>query len=113
MLTYKDGRLYEMATAFHLSWPYGVPRIMSSFNFTNRDMGPPRDAVGNIVAPQFNPSTNQCTNGWVCEHRWHGIKEMVKFRNAVEGTAVWVVKFILKLKHKAYFDPFTALVGQW
>lgn len=89
VLTYKDGRLYEMATAFHLSWPYGVPRIMSSFNFTNRDMGPPRDAEGNIVAPQFNPSTNQCTNGWVCEHRWHGIKEMVKFRNAVAGTDVW------------------------
>lgn len=64
MLTYKDGRLYKMATAFHMAWPYGVPRIMSSFNFTHRDQGPPRDAVGNIVAPTFN-AAGQCTNGWV------------------------------------------------
>jgi alpha-amylase len=76
-----------MATAFHMAWPYGVPRMMSSFNFTQRDQGPPRDAVGNIVAPQFN-AQGQCSNGWVCEHRWHQIKEMVKFRNVV-GNA-WV-----------------------
>jgi alpha-amylase len=87
VLTYKDGRLYKMATAFHMAWPYGVPRIMSSFNFTERDAGPPRDAVGNIVAPVFD-AAGQCTNGWVCEHRWHQIKKMVEFRNVVEGTAV-------------------------
>lgn len=33
-LTYKDNRLYTMATAFHLAWNYGIPRIMSSFDFT-------------------------------------------------------------------------------
>lgn len=87
VLTYKDGRLYEMATAFHLAWPYGIPRIMSSFNFTTRNQGPPRDIVGNIVAPEFN-AAGQCANGWVCEHRWMRIKEMVKFRNAVYGTVV-------------------------
>jgi hypothetical protein len=75
-----------MASAFHLAWPYGVPRIMSSFNFTNRDQGPPRDAVGNIVAPEFNADA-QCTNGWVCEHRWHDISGMVGFRN-VAGSAL-------------------------
>jgi alpha-amylase len=85
VLTYKDGRLYKMANAFHLAWPYGIPRLMSSFNFTDRDVGPPRDAVGNIVAPTFD-AAGQCNNGWVCEHRWHQIKEMIKFRNAV-GTA--------------------------
>lgn len=88
VLTYKDGRLYKMATAFHLAWPYGIPRIMSSFNFTNRDQGPPRDGVGNIMAPQFN-ADGQCTNGWVCEHRWDDIAGMVGFRNAAEGTTVW------------------------
>ncbi|KAL7040556.1 hypothetical protein ACKWTF_000444 [Chironomus riparius] len=87
VLTYKSGRTYEMATAFHMAWPYGVPRIMSSFNFTTRDQGPPRDAVGNIVAPTFN-AAGQCTNGWVCEHRWHQIKEMVKFRNVAGSAAV-------------------------
>jgi alpha-amylase len=60
---------------------------MSSFNFTDRDMGPPRDANDAIVAPEFD-SSGLCTNGWVCEHRWHRIKEMVKFRNVVDGTSV-------------------------
>jgi len=87
VLTYKDGRLYKMATAFHLAWPYGVPRVMSSFNFTHRDTGPPNDGSGNIVPPQFN-AQGQCTNGWVCEHRWHQIAQMVRFRNAVLGTSV-------------------------
>ena len=87
VLTYKDGRLYKMATAFHLAWPYGVPRLMSSFEFNDRDVGPPRDIVGNIVAPRFNPD-GTCNNGWVCEHRWAQISRMVGFRNAV-GTG-WV-----------------------
>lgn len=87
VLTYKDGRLYKMATAFHLAWPYGVPRVMSSFFFTNRDVGPPRDGQGNIVAPQFD-SNGQCTNGWVCEHRWPQIAGMIAFRNVIYGTGV-------------------------
>lgn len=88
VLTYKNGRLYIMATAFHLAWPYGVPRVMSSFEFESRDVGPPRDAAGNIVAPQFD-ANGQCNNGWICEHRWHEMSEMIKFRNVVAGTAVW------------------------
>lgn len=86
VLTYKDGRLYKMATAFHLAWPYGdVPRIMSSFAFSNRDTGPPADASGNILPPQFS-ADGTCNNGWVCEHRWHQIVQMVVFRNVVQGT---------------------------
>jgi alpha-amylase len=84
VLTFKNGRLYIMATAFHLAWPFGVPRVMSSFNFTYYEQGPPRDAVGNIVAPEFD-ANSQCTNGWVCEHRWHEINQMIGFRNAVQG----------------------------
>jgi alpha-amylase len=71
-----------MATAFHLAWPYGLPRLMSSFEFEDRDVGPPRDSVGNIVAPKFN-AAGQCINGWVCEHRWPQISRMIGFRNAV------------------------------
>lgn len=87
VLTYKDGRLYKMATAFHLAWPYGVPRLMSSFNFTQRDTGPPADTSGNIIAPTFD-ANGQCNNGWVCEHRWPQIFRMIAFRNTVFGTAV-------------------------
>lgn len=76
-----------MATAFHLAWNYGIPRLMSSFAFTNRDMGPPADASGNIIAPQFD-GNGQCSNGWVCEHRWPQISRMVNFRNVAYGTSV-------------------------
>lgn len=87
VLTYKDGRTYKMATAFHLAWPYGIPRLMSSFAFTNRDMGPPADANGNIIAPRFN-ADGTCNNGWVCEHRWPQIARMIGFRNAASTAFV-------------------------
>lgn len=68
VLTYKQSRQYKMATAFHLAWPYGIQRIMSSFSFTNTDAGPPADGNGNLISPTFG-SDGACNNGWVCEHR--------------------------------------------
>ena len=86
-LNYKDGRLYKMATAFHLAWPYGIPRVMSSFEFLERDQGPPQDLIENLLSPTFN-ADGSCNNGWVCEHRWIEIANMVGFRNIVRGTNV-------------------------
>lgn len=76
-----------MATAFHLAWNYGVKRIMSSFEFNDGDQGPPADGNGNLISPNIN-AEGACTNGWVCEHRWRQIFNMVKFSNAALGTAV-------------------------
>lgn len=39
VLTYKDGLKYKMATVFMLAHPYGIPRVMSSFNFTQSNQG--------------------------------------------------------------------------
>lgn len=89
VLTYKHGRLYKMATAFHLAWPFGVPRVMSSFEFVDRADGPPRNVLTNELLSQEFDASGQCINGWICEHRWHQIVEMVKFRNVVKDTAVW------------------------
>lgn len=86
VLTYKNPKQYKMATAFHLAWPFGIPRIMSSFAFSNGDQGPPADGNGNLIPPQFN-AQGACTNGWVCEHRWSQIFRMVGFRNVVSGTS--------------------------
>lgn len=86
-LNYNDGRLYRMATAFHLAWNYGIPRIMSSFSFTDTDIGPPHDAKGNTLSPTLN-ADGSCGGGWVCEHRWKAIASMVEFRNTVKGTGV-------------------------
>ena len=87
VLTYKDDRIYKMATAFHLAFTYGVPRIMSSYAFTEFDQGPPADANENIISRSVN-ADGTCGNGWVCEHRWRQIYSMVKFRNVVKGTSV-------------------------
>lgn len=48
--------------------------------------GPPADQNANILSPAIDPSSGQCGNGWVCEHRWPEIQSMVRFRNVV-GTA--------------------------
>lgn len=44
------------------------------------------------VTPIFNRTTGQCLNGWICEHRWPEIRNMIKFRNAVKNkplTSFW------------------------
>lgn len=73
-LTFADGELYDLATAFMLAWPYGYPKVMSSYAFADGDAGP--------------PSTTPCGDGWICEHRRPAIANMVAFSNAVDGTPV-------------------------
>ena len=62
-----------MAVAFMLSWPYGVPKVMSSYEFTQEWNGPPAGTPGTGAT---------CMNGWVCEHRWRQIYNMVAWRNS-------------------------------
>ncbi|XP_026327828.1 alpha-amylase 1-like [Hyposmocoma kahamanoa] len=87
ILTYKRDRQYKAATAFMLAHPYGQPQVMSSFAFTNTEAGPPQDGNGNIISPSIN-ADNTCGNGWVCEHRWRQIFQMVAFRNVAGGHGV-------------------------
>lgn len=87
ILSYKSSKLYKAAIAFMLAHSYGEPKIMSSFHFDNSDQGPPSDASGNIASATFNLD-NTCNNGWVCEHRWRQIYNMVIFRNTVRGERV-------------------------
>ena len=35
-VNYFDSRLLKVATAFMLAWPYGVPRVMSSYHWDQR-----------------------------------------------------------------------------
>lgn len=78
-----------MATAFMLAHPYGSAgtRVMSSYVFTNSDQGPPQDDTQKIISPEFT-ADGTCINGWVCEHRWRQIYNMVGFKNAVKGTGL-------------------------
>ncbi|XP_073449105.1 pancreatic alpha-amylase-like isoform X4 [Aquarana catesbeiana] len=96
ILTFWDARLYKMATGFMLAHPYGFTQIMSSFRWprnivngkdTNDWVGPPSYNNGSIMAVTINEDTT-CGSGWVCEHRWRQIKNMVIFRNVVNGQAL-------------------------
>jgi alpha-amylase len=62
-LTYKNGPLYTLANVFMLAHPYGYPKVMSSYAFSDHDAGPPSSAV-------HSGSSLNCDKGqWVCEHR--------------------------------------------
>ncbi|MFL1466827.1 carbohydrate-binding module family 20 domain-containing protein [Marinobacter sp. HN1S83] len=81
VVTYKDGSVYNLANVFMLAWPYGYPKVMSSYSFSDGDQGPPAQAV-------YQDGSAQCGDGWVCEHRWDAIAGMVEFRNVTDGTGV-------------------------
>ncbi|XP_055383826.1 alpha-amylase 1-like [Condylostylus longicornis] len=87
ILTYKESKQYKMASAFMLAFPYGIPRIMSSFDFQKSDDGPPADINENIISPSINLD-GSCGNGWVCEHRWRQISNMIGFKNIANGSEI-------------------------
>eukprot|EP00095_Tigriopus_kingsejongensis_P008272 snap_masked-scaffold1753_size28935-processed-gene-0.2 protein:Tk08272 transcript:snap_masked-scaffold1753_size28935-processed-gene-0.2-mRNA-1 annotation:"alpha-amylase" len=77
--TYKEPFNYKLGVSFMLAHDYGSKRVMSSYFFEDSDQGAPTSAPG-------------CGEGWVCEHRWNSIGNMVEFANAVNGETVenWV-----------------------
>ncbi|XP_055895484.1 alpha-amylase-like isoform X1 [Biomphalaria glabrata] len=88
VLTHWEPKPYKMATAFMLAHPYGMPRVMSSYEYNraNNYEGPPHNSDMTTASVQM--SGMRCTNGWSCEHRWRQIYNMVGFRNMVSGTAL-------------------------
>jgi alpha-amylase len=89
ILTFRTAKLYKMATAFELAHPYGITRIISSYMWEPYEadyIGPPNNNEEIIDVPVNEDMT--CGGGWVCEHRWRQIYNMVKFKNVVFGTPV-------------------------
>lgn len=77
IITHKDGgNLNVLAHVFMMAWPYGYPQIMSSYEWSNHDQGPPTTGA------------SSCANGWLCEHRIRAIKNMVAFRNNTNSAFV-------------------------
>ncbi|HEY5775269.1 MAG TPA: alpha-amylase family protein [Xanthomonadales bacterium] len=79
MLNYKFGELYNLANIFMLGWPYGYPKVMSSYYFEDSDQGPPANRPAESGA---------CNAAWVCEHRRPAMAGMVGFRKATQGAPV-------------------------
>jgi len=96
-LTYHDGPTYDLANVFMLAWPYGYPVVMSSYAFNtssafDTSYGPPFDpATGATRGPWDGGGSqpacfDQTVGGWVCEHRFRPIGNMVAFRNATAAS---------------------------
>jgi len=76
VITYEDGRLYDLANVFMLAYPYGYPKVMSSYDYHgDTDAGGPGNAVHN------NGNLDCFGSGWQCEHRWSYIAGATQFRN--------------------------------
>jgi len=96
-MTYKNGKLYEMANIFMLAHPYGYPKVMSSYYFDGHDQGPPSSPVhsGSSVNCGGQPSSQLQGNAsapldtpWVCEHRWTPVANMVAWRKSAGSNDV-------------------------
>ncbi len=99
-MTYHWGAPYDLANVFMLAWPYGYPQVMSSYALVNSgtqfdsSYGPPYNGDGSTKGPWDGGVSapacfNQTRGGWVCEHRFRPIANMVGFRNAT--AANWTV----------------------
>lgn len=76
VITFEDGRLYDLANTFMLAYPYGYPKVMSSYDFQgDTDAGAPN-------VPVHNNGNLECFgSNWKCEHRWSYIAGAMDFRN--------------------------------
>lgn len=82
-LTYKDGARYVAANAFMLAWPFGRPRLMSSYDLKLDKLaskaGPPHEiSVHNLSA--LGQANCGAGRPWLCEHRTPLIANMVGWR---------------------------------
>jgi len=82
-LTHQTQDLYTLANVFMLAYPYGQVRVMSSYAFEHPDQGPPALEDGSTRST-YQDDGEECAEGWVCEHRWTPIANMVMFRNVTQ-----------------------------
>ncbi|BBN83725.1 hypothetical protein PA25_37100 [Pseudoalteromonas sp. A25] len=80
VVTFADGKLYDLANVFMLAYPYGYPKVMSSYEF-NHDS----DAGAPSVPVHDNGQLNCSAQQWQCEHRHSMISGAVDFRNNTTG----------------------------
>ncbi len=88
-VTHKNKQLYTLANIFLLAWPYGRPKVMSSYEFSSFEDGPPMNELGEICGIHtLAKCESPLPRKWVMEHRWLPIKNMVHFRKVAAQTAV-------------------------
>lgn len=83
VVTYKEPELYRLAQVFALAYPYGRPRVMSSYAFDDSRQGPPANDDETVRRVWAGPEPDCGAGRWVCEHRWPEIAGAVAFHDAV------------------------------
>ncbi len=82
IVTFKSPHDLPYVTGMMMALPFGTKRIMSSYLFEDGDQGPP-----NAQPSTADPSAISCTNDWVCEHRWTGIRNIGMLGGAMRSEA--------------------------
>nr|ADQ54212.1 amylase B isoform 2 [Ips typographus] len=91
---------FRVDAAKHM-WPEDLSVIFSRVNELNTEYFPSgskplfyQEVIDTGSDPVYNTDyVGSCTNGWVCQHRWSPIFNMVEFRSVVSGTELtnwWV-----------------------
>ncbi|GAB5519573.1 MAG: carbohydrate-binding module family 20 domain-containing protein [Rhodothermales bacterium] len=88
IVMHNDGALHTLAMGFMLAYPYGQPRVMSSYRFEDDAQGPPRLADGSTKPVHAGDALNCAQGEWVCEHRQPEVAGMVDFRRVTHGAPV-------------------------
>ncbi|KZT54766.1 glycoside hydrolase family 13 protein [Calocera cornea HHB12733] len=65
---------YWLAHVFMLTWPFGTPTVLSSYQFSDSDAGAPANGEGSC-------SGTGGTNGWLCQHRNPIIANLLPLHN--------------------------------
>jgi hypothetical protein len=115
ILDHRDGKVYTLSNIFMLALPYGYPKVMSSYYWSQNpstndgdSKGPPSTLLpfaagsGPTTRPVYGPRQKAgempalCSDRfevgkWVCEHRRPAIANLVKFRavTAAEPVTNW------------------------
>lgn len=77
---------YSIATMHMLAYPYGYPKVMSSFNFYEGSTLNDNKATPTSSPHSACKSNNH--NEWICEHRREEIANMVYFRQDTDGEPI-------------------------
>ncbi|EJU02896.1 glycoside hydrolase family 13 protein [Dacryopinax primogenitus] len=84
-LNYRSpSNMYWLANVFMLTWPFGTPTVLSSYDFTDHDAGAPNNGAGTC-------SGTGGSNGWqiltvcirLCQHRSPVIANLLPLHNAL------------------------------
>ncbi|KZO93971.1 glycoside hydrolase family 13 protein [Calocera viscosa TUFC12733] len=66
---------YYLAHVYMLTWPFGTPTVLSSYQFSDSDAGAPVNGAGSC-------SGSGGSNGWLCQHRNPVIANLLPLHNA-------------------------------